>query len=133
MRRAILLLAVMGLGLLLVSGVALAKTFTCRDNPCVGTNGADLITGTFRPETIQARSGDDEVRAREGRDVVIAGSGNDLVYGGPGNDRIYLVDGEVDWVNCGPGIDTLVFDDGLDRAAPGTNPNTGNCENLDPR
>ncbi len=54
MRRTILLITAVAMGLLLVfGGVALAKTFSCTANkPCVGTNNADKITGTNKNDTI---------------------------------------------------------------------------------
>jgi Ca2+-binding RTX toxin-like protein len=135
MRRTVVLIAAVGVGLLLVfGGVAFAKTFTCKaDKACVGTNKADEITGTNEADKIKAKGGNDTIDARGGEDKVNAGAGEDEVSGGENNDTINLADGEVDVVDCGPGDDdTLIYDGGVDLAAPGTAP-TANCENFDPR
>jgi Ca2+-binding RTX toxin-like protein len=127
MRRTILLIAAIGIGLVVVfGGVAVAKTFTCKaKETCVGTNNADEITGTNKADNIKAKAGNDTINARGGKDKV---------EGGGGNDTIDIADGKADLVDCGPGNDdTVIFDGGLDRAAPGTPDETGNCENFDER
>ena len=127
MRRTILLIAMVGMGLLVVfGGVAVAKTFTCKANKtCVGTNKADEITGTNKADNIKAKGGNDTIDAREDKDKV---------EGGRGNDTIDVADGKADLVDCGSGNDdTVIFDGGLDRAAPGTPEETGNCENFEER
>jgi Ca2+-binding RTX toxin-like protein len=124
-RRTVLLIAAVGMGLLVVfGGVAVAKTFTCKANKtCVGTDNADEITGTNKADTIKAKGGNDSIDARGGKDKV---------EGGEGNDTIDIADGKADLVDCGPGDDdTVVFDSGVDRAAPGTPEATGNCENFE--
>ena len=137
MRRTVgLFVVAMALGMLMVSGVALAKTFTCEaDETCVGTNKADKITGTNKADTIRAKGGDDTINGRGGKDKVNAGAGTDRVRGGDANDAINIADGEGDFVDCGPGNDdTVIFDLGLDQALPGVDdPVTADCENLEPR
>jgi hypothetical protein len=44
--RALLIVATTLLGVMALSGAALAATKTCSANPCVGTNGADNLKGT---------------------------------------------------------------------------------------
>jgi hypothetical protein len=136
MRRTVgLFVVAMALGMLMVSGVALAKTFTCEaDETCVGTNKADKITGTNQADTIRAKGGKDNINGRGGADDIDAGQGRDKVRGGDGNDTIDIADGDRDLVDCGAGNDdTVIFDLGLDQALPGADPETGDCENLEPR
>jgi Ca2+-binding RTX toxin-like protein len=125
MRRTVLLIAVVAMGLLLVSGVAWAANVQCKANKtCVGTNQPDNITGTNKADTINALGGND---------VVNAGRGKDLVRGGGGNDKINIADGQADRVDCGPGNnDEVTFDVELDKAAKGTPKATGNCEVFHP-
>jgi Ca2+-binding RTX toxin-like protein len=131
MRRAVLLVAAVAMGLLIVfGGVALAKTFTCKANEaCVGTNKADKITGTNKADTIKAKGGNDTINARGGKDKVNAGPGRDVVRGGDGNDTINIADDDDDLVDCGPGNDDTVFFNIGDGPIPGTEPD-GNCENI---
>jgi hypothetical protein len=67
-RRAVLLLATMGVALLVAGGGAFAAAITCTTNPCVGTRDGDVITGTDSEETIKARAGDDQVSGLGRRD-----------------------------------------------------------------
>jgi Ca2+-binding RTX toxin-like protein len=132
MRRTVgLFVVAMALGILMVSGVALAKTFTCEARgTCEGTNKADKITGTNQADTIRAKKGNDKIDARGGADDIDAGQGRDTVRGGGGNDTIDIADGDNDLVDCGAGNDdTVIFNVG-DRPVPGTEPN-GNCENFE--
>ncbi len=98
-RRAILLMATIGAAVLLASGVAIAETVTCDNNPpCYGTPEGDDITGTAFGEKLYAYGGDDTVLAGDGNDTIYGSSGNDIelrgeggsdtVYGGGGNDAI---------------------------------------------
>jgi hypothetical protein len=43
--RALLILVMTLLGVMALSGAAIAATKTCSANPCVGTNGADKLIG----------------------------------------------------------------------------------------
>jgi hypothetical protein len=93
-RRVVLLVGAMALALVMIGGVALAKTVTCTTDPCKGTSGDDQITGTNNAETIKALAGDDSVFARGGKDIVYGGDGNDFVDGFGGNDRVHGGDGD---------------------------------------
>jgi hypothetical protein len=122
--RALLILAMTLLGVMALSGAALAQTKTCSDNPCVGTNGADTLKGTAAKNEIRGlrgadyiagkksadelygNRGKDEVRAGKGRDRVFGGRGEDQLYGGGGNDTMNTKDAYKDNVNCGLGTDT---------------------------
>jgi Ca2+-binding RTX toxin-like protein len=96
-RRALLIMATMGLGVLLLSGVALADTVD-------GTDAADDLVGTDQEDVIHASGGADYVSGLAAADVLYAGAGNDTVVGREGNDRIY----------GNTGSDTLVGEDGND-------------------
>jgi hypothetical protein len=133
--RALLILATMGLGVLLLSGVALADTK-------YGTSAADDLVGTDKNDVIQASGGADYVSGLAGPDVLYAGAGNDTVVGRDGNDRIYGNSGSDmlfgnqsndtinsagdqtrDVVKCGLGKNDTVYVDKEDRVKD-------NCENV---
>jgi Ca2+-binding RTX toxin-like protein len=124
-RRAVTLFVLVAVGLILVSGIALAAIRN-------GTNGNDVLNGTKKADQINGRAGNDTLNGRKGADKILGGPGLDKAFGGPGDDKINLADGEQDQVDCGPGRDTLVLDNGLDKAAPGTEP-LGNCEIFIPK
>jgi Ca2+-binding RTX toxin-like protein len=142
--RAVLILVTMSLGVLVLSGVALAVTKTCITNPCEGTSGPDTLTGTASKNQIYGRPdadyiagraaadnlygnrGNDEVWGEGGSDFIDGGmhSDSDTLYGGIGNDTIRAVDelnGWKDYIDCGDGEDTAYVDE-LDVV--------GNCENV---
>lgn len=125
MRRAVTLFVLIAVGVILVSGIAVAAILN-------GTSGNDTINGTRKADQINGRAGNDVLNGRRGNDKIVGGPGMDKAFGGPGDDKIYLADGEPDQVDCGPGRDTLVFDNNLDVAAPGTGP-LGNCEIFIPK
>jgi hypothetical protein len=128
------------LGVMVLSGAALAVTKTCSANPCVGTKGPDrlkgtdakneisglrgpdYITGKQRADELHGNRGKDEVRANNGRDRVFGGRGKDELYGGGSNDTMNARDAYKDNVNCGLGIDTA-YVDRLDRV-------NQDCENV---
>jgi Ca2+-binding RTX toxin-like protein len=134
-RRALLIMASMGLAVLLLGGVALAKEVT-------GTSGADDLVGTDKDDVMRASGGADYVSGLAGPDLLYAGAGNDTVVGREGNDRIYgntgsdtlfgnhsndtinsAGDGESDAVRCGLGKDDTAYVDKIDRVKE-------NCENV---
>jgi Ca2+-binding RTX toxin-like protein len=134
-RRALLIVAAMGLGVLLLGGVALADTVD-------GTDGPDDLVGTDQEDVIHASGGADYVSGLAASDVLYAGAGNDTVVGREGNDRIYgntgsdtLVgeggndtinsagDGVRDAVKCGQGDADTVYVDEIDWVKK-------NCENV---
>lgn len=121
MRKATTIMVALALLVALASGAALAKTFN-------GTNGSDELAGTQKADKMDGRGGDDVIEGRGGADKIKGGPGLDEVSGGSGNDTINLADGERDVVDCGEGDkDKLIFDT-FDAPAPGTPPDTGNCE-----
>ena len=134
-RRALLILATMGLGVLLLGGVALADTID-------GTSGPDDLIGTDNNDVIHASGGKDYVSGLAAADLIYAGAGNDTVVGRDGNDRIYgnagydllfgnqsndtitsAGDDGKDVVKCGRGKDDTAYVDEMDRVKE-------NCENV---
>jgi hypothetical protein len=133
-RRALLILASMMLGVLMLGGVALAKeiTGTRGSDDLEGTSRADKIWGLKGPDYIAGEQGSDdlyggrgkdEVRGAYGHDYVDGGHGYDHLYGGRKNDWLKAVDGERDYVNCGFGHDDKAYVDEVDRV-------NKNCEDV---
>jgi Ca2+-binding RTX toxin-like protein len=141
-----LALLMMAVVLLLASGVVLAKDFACdptTERPCVGTKKGDNIIGTAGDDEINGRGGNDTIAGdsfiSSGDDLIRGGGGNDdiadfslgndidTIFGGKGDDTIRVNEGDSDvdpdFVDCGPGIDT-VFVDPTDTRL--------NCEILNP-
>lgn len=120
MRRTAILVSAMAMLIVLVGGVALAKSISCpnKDNRlCVGTNRADTMTGANKMDTIKARGGSDTVTARAGRDIVSGGDGGDFLDGGTGNDTLNggpNPDDTNEFLAGGPGDDTLAESPGPD-------------------
>jgi Ca2+-binding RTX toxin-like protein len=131
---------------LLASVVALAAEITCKpgstsDNPCLGTNGDDTLTGTTSNDVMYggpnaynayADTGDDTFDDLAGNDKIAATDataatatapatttatptpgtpGNDTTLGGPGNDTIAANDGSPDDISCGTGRRDIVYSD----------------------
>ena len=134
-RRVLLIMATMGLGVLLLGGVAIADTID-------GTSGPDDLVGTDNEDVIHASGGADYVSGLAGPDLLYAGAGNDTVVGRDGNDRIYgnagtdtlygnnendtinsAGDGVRDVVKCGQGKKDTAFVDEIDWVKK-------NCENV---
>ena len=134
-RRALLIMATMVLGVLLLGGVALADTID-------GTSGPDDLVGTDKDDVIHAGGGADYVSGLEASDVLYAGAGNDTVVGREGNDHIYgntgsdelfgeegndsinsAGDQTKDVVKCGQGDADTVYVDKIDWVKK-------NCENV---
>ena len=134
LRRAVLILATMMLGVVMLSGVVLAKNVT-------GTNGGNELNGTKKADKIRGLGGSDYINGREAADELYGGSGKDKVqgkrgrdyinggrqyddlFGGRGNDTIKTKDGNKDYINCGAGAnDTAYVDRSLDSWV--------NCEDV---
>jgi Ca2+-binding RTX toxin-like protein len=106
MRRVAFLLTVMGVALILASGVALAASIACSGGECLGTEGDDSMTGTDGYDLMYGLGGNDNMFGHFGNDDMFGGSGddfllgdedydfpdtflgNDTLYGGPGNDDL---------------------------------------------
>ncbi len=75
-----------------------------------GTLKADVIRGTKGPDQLDGLAGNDRIFGYAGKDVLTGGKGKDVILAGLGNDQVNVRDGEIDTVNCGAGIDTVIAD-----------------------
>jgi Ca2+-binding RTX toxin-like protein len=71
-----------------------------------GGRGGDMLTVTGSQNTLYSQSGEDTLRSLAG--------GNTL-ESGHHNDTIFAQNGHKDRINCGPQVDTVTFDQGLDE------------------
>jgi hypothetical protein len=77
--RAPLILAIALLGVMALSGAALAATKTCSNNPCLGTKGPDKLKGNATKN---------EIRALRGADYIAGKPRADELYGNRGQDEV---------------------------------------------
>jgi Ca2+-binding RTX toxin-like protein len=101
MRRAVLVVVVAAV-LALAGGMVFAESKTCATVDCVGTRGADTMTGRDNAS-----------------DQIDGAGGSDTLYGDEGNDTIEVNEfngaAAGDTVNRGPGTkDRVFFDKGVD-------------------
>jgi Ca2+-binding RTX toxin-like protein len=134
-RRALLIMATMGLGVLLLGGVALADTIdgTSEADDLVGTDkddvihasgGKDYVSGLAGPDVLYAGAGNDTVVGREGNDHIYGNAGSDTLFGNEGNDTINSAGDEVqDFVKCGFGNKDTAYVDRIDYVKE-------TCENV---
>lgn len=122
MKRGLLVLAA---ALTLTVGFAVeaqaAQVWCFNYNPCNGTDGFDIIYGTFdfpneingwgSADTIYGYSGNDTLRGQGGGDTLRGASGNDTLIGGTGADSLIGADG-YDTCDGGDGADSF---SGCDR------------------
>ena len=81
----------------------------------VGGPGLDYLIGSAGSDALFGYAGEDYIDAREHGG---SGTGIDrVVSGGAGNDDIEATDGQVDYISCGAGNDTVRFDEGIDRVS----------------
>jgi hypothetical protein len=113
--HALPILATMVLGVMLLSGVVLAKSMICH-NKCEATNGSDYYVGDDSKNTIYGLAGDDYVGGLGAADMLLGGRDNDKVKGGSGKDSLEGGRG-VDKVVGKPGYDIL-----LDKPEKGSFP-----------
>jgi Ca2+-binding RTX toxin-like protein len=74
-------------------------------------DGDDHVRNTTSiPSNIQGNAGNDIVEGGAGDDVLLGEGGIDQIYAGDGNDTVNTRGGLADLVDCGPGIDTLLYD-----------------------
>ena len=121
MRRIVMVGALVALLIGVFAATALARTFTCTDLPCYGTQNRDNINE--RP----AFGVRDEIYGRRGADRIDAGISPgdvDFVSGGRGGDRLITDDvpndlppdfefvDDLDEARGGRGIDTCRVDEG---------------------
>lgn len=82
------------------------------NNPVIGTNGNDLISGSAALETFDGMAGDDTIIGGASSDWIEGNSGNDVLYSGgrdaDGNPVLYpTTPGTGGYVDGGDGDDTL--------------------------
>ena len=70
-------------------------------NRILGSGGPDSLSGSRRSDLISGGAGDDHITGL---------AGQDCIYGEEGDDVIDSRDGESDYVDCGPGLDTVLAD-----------------------
>ena len=119
---------------LATTGTAAAQT---NDGLCngleptiVGTEGADVIQGTWDVDVIVGLGGDDVIRGMSGADVICGGNGNDVIYGDSQDDIIFGENGDdelyggsdKDTIYGGNG-DDLIYGDSQDDTLFGENGN----------
>jgi hypothetical protein len=92
-----------------------------------GGNRDDVIDGGDGNDDLFAEGGADTVRGAAGSDEISGGLGPDTIDGGAGDDFIGVWDEQVEAaaVICGPGVDNVDLDYGLDSVA-------GDCEIVPP-
>lgn len=79
------------------------------ENVSGGAGGDDLF-GSSADNRISGIWGDDYVEGNGGNDTLLGRAGADALRGGAGDDRINALDGEKDWIDCGPGADVVWAD-----------------------
>lgn len=122
MRRATILLAVMGLAILLSAGAALAANVRCDGGVCQGTARADTMTGSQRVDRMYGGGDNDIMYGNRENDVMFGGIGFDSMNGGYGDDTMYgqaqndtMRGGPAhDRMYGGPGRDALFGENGAD-------------------
>lgn len=103
MKKAVMLLAVMGLMLAMLASAAMAAIVVDGINR-VGTNGVDRLVGTAESDRLAGLGGNDTLIGGEDSDILLGGNGNDLINARERGEA------EGDQVNCGPGQDTVLTD-----------------------
>jgi Ca2+-binding RTX toxin-like protein len=104
------ILATMVLGVLLLSGVVLAKDKYCHNN-CKGTDSGEQLSGDGSKNKIRGLGGPDSVYGNGAGDRLFGGTGGDEVRGGSGKD--YMKGGSgCDRLWGKIGYDTLVDESG---------------------
>ena len=131
--------------LALTAGTTLAASIDCPGGGgCVGTAGDDTMRGTATADGMDGSGGADKIYGLRGGDALIGGAGKDYLSGGPGADLldggrgddtlvtteysgpsgqdtvrggagIVANDGYKDLIDCGDGLDSVSFDQGLDE------------------
>jgi Ca2+-binding RTX toxin-like protein len=72
-----------------------------------GRGGGDLIVTDGGGDCIAGGAAFDLIRYGAADDEIVGARGKDSIYGGAGNDTIWVQDGASDFVQCGPGYDTV--------------------------
>ena len=106
MRRAILMSVFLMVTVLLVAGVAYARSIDCDGGDCKGTNGPDTMQGSPKDDKMLALEGGDKLYGEGGMDMLKGKGGGDDIFGGEGNDRVKGGHGK-DRVDGGDGNDLV--------------------------
>src|ERR671911_169257 len=135
-RRALLIMASLGLGVLLLGGgAALADTIdgtsgpddlvgTDKDDVIHGSGGKDYVSGLAGPDVLYGGAGNDTMVGRGGNDRMYGNTGSDMLFGEEGNDTIDSAgDRQSDVVKCGQGDADRAYVDKIDRVKD-------NCETV---
>jgi Ca2+-binding RTX toxin-like protein len=85
----------------------------------VGTEAADVLTGTRGADRIEGLGGNDTIGGGRDRDLLDGGAGDDRLSGGPFSDELTGGDGN-DFLSGGTGNDTIFGSGGDDGADGGT-------------
>jgi hypothetical protein len=80
------------------------------DDCILGGDGNDVLRGGTGADEISGGAGNDVIDGGAGDDITTGGAGRDVLTAGAGNDTVNVADGEVDTVDCGAGVDTVVAD-----------------------
>lgn len=75
-----------------------------------GGGGGDDLMGSSADNRLSGIWGDDYVEGNGGSDTLLGRAGADALRGGAGDDLINGLDGEKDWIDCGPGYDRVLAD-----------------------
>ena len=106
-----------------------------------GNDVINHLSGELGNDSLYGRGGEENLIGGLGADALVGGAGNDELTGGLDADTVYGDDPEApaetgddfidvkndqtkDTVDCGPGTDTVLFDEGIDTVA--------NCEIRNP-
>jgi Ca2+-binding RTX toxin-like protein len=85
----------------------------------MGSDVADILTGTGGYLAIEGLGDDDTLTGSDGIDLIDGGTGDDTIFGGGGDDQIWGDAGDDD-INGGAGYDQIWGGDGDDRIDGGT-------------
>jgi Ca2+-binding RTX toxin-like protein len=75
-----------------------------------GNSGNDLLVGGSGKDRLFGNDGNDRLSGGRGNDRLTAGRGRNRLLGGSDDDRLNGVNGVVDRINCGRGLDTVRAD-----------------------
>jgi Ca2+-binding RTX toxin-like protein len=115
------------------------EIYCLEGQPCIGTDGDDIIYGTSGPDKIYGGngsdiiygdSGDDYIGGGNGEDIIFGEGGNDVIIGGNGRDELDGGEGD-DELRGENGSDTLDGGLGADDISGGNGSDTINCDKDD--
>lgn len=114
-------IAAIVIAVVLVPGVALAKTIACGGSPgivtaCTGTAEGDYIYGNDYQQQLWGVGGNDHLKGNGGNDDLRGGGGSDTLEGNGGSDVLRGGIGN-DVLSGGPGYDYCYGGDGGDTIA----------------